>query len=160
MLQNTKLEKVVPANRGREMASHNLSASPPAEHEAAATLSTHTLGVLCCFALPYCLFDLACFFLPSFSSLINMHTAFGVSVCVYMCMCRACAYLRLFSHYRHAAHADVSRHHSIHANGESLLHHNYPHLMQCVCLSCSRSNASVQHDQCCSLTRHSTLNFL
>ena len=30
------------------------------------------LGVLCCFALlPCCLFDLACFFLPSFSSLIK-----------------------------------------------------------------------------------------
>ena len=29
-----------------------------------------TMGVLCCFALNYCLFDLACFFLPSFSSLI------------------------------------------------------------------------------------------
>ena len=28
------------------------------------------LGVLCCFALFVCLFDLACFFLSSFSSLI------------------------------------------------------------------------------------------
>ena len=39
------------------------------------------LGVLCCFAL---FFHLACFFLPSFSSLINMYI---LSVCIYMYHC-------------------------------------------------------------------------
>ena len=35
---------------------------------------TYTVCVhwMCCVALPCCLFDLACFFSPSFSSLINM----------------------------------------------------------------------------------------
>ena len=33
---------------------------------------------VCCVALPCCLFDLACFFLPSFSSLIK--------TCIYMYM--------------------------------------------------------------------------
>ena len=38
---------------------------------------------VCCVALPCCLFDLACFFLPSFSSLIKTY------VCKCTCTCRS-----------------------------------------------------------------------
>ena len=48
------------------------------------------LGVLCCFALFVCLFDLACFFLSSFSSLIkNMYSQRGSCV---MNSCSGTAY--------------------------------------------------------------------
>ena len=41
------------------------------------------LGVLCCVALPCCLFDLACLLLPSFSHLSFKH----VYTCTYVCLC-------------------------------------------------------------------------
>ena len=47
-------------------------------------LSYFALGVLSCFALFVCLFDLACFFLSSFSSLIKLNT------CIYTPLVLCC----------------------------------------------------------------------
>ena len=41
---------------------------------------------VCCVALPCSLFDLACFFLPSFSHLSLKHVYTCVCVCVYVCV--------------------------------------------------------------------------
>ena len=45
------------------------------------------LGVLCYSCLVVCLFDLACFFLPSFSSLIKTCIHECMYTCTYACTC-------------------------------------------------------------------------
>ena len=54
---------------------------------------------MCCVALPCCLFDLACFFLASFSSLIktstsayimHVHVHYMYTTCTLLVLCRAC----------------------------------------------------------------------
>ena len=52
--------------------------APGDVHDVSLTTALKTIWV-CCVALPCCLFDLACFFLPSFSSLIK--------TCIHDCVC-------------------------------------------------------------------------
>ena len=52
----------------------------------------HTCWV-CCVALPCCLFDLACFFLPSFSSLIKTCACLGNSAGRALCLKRGVSWV-------------------------------------------------------------------